>query len=161
MEVWIWKLQSFKCSESLILSQFLPRVMASITKVWVKPLDLAWANLVLLSSVKLATVSISISQFSNCVKSLPLKVGISWIKVFAKVVCFWAEHRVSVYCCNTSSRGSGGAEGWRLSDNLWNSYSKWLIASIGDLQHFQLFAINCLNFWLWPSGWHGFHVPHI
>ena len=93
--------------------------------------NLACASLVLLSSVRSVAVSISINQSSNYVKSLPLNVGISWIKVFAKVVCFWAEHRVSVYCCNTSSRGSGGAEGQIVSDNLWSSHSKQCIASIG------------------------------
>ena len=76
-------LQSFKCSESLISSQFLSRVIVSIIKMWVKPFDLAWASLVLLSTVRLAAVSIYVNQSSNCAESLPLKVGISWIKVFA------------------------------------------------------------------------------
>ena len=61
------ELQSFKHSESLISSQFLPRVMASVTKVWTNPFDFAWASLVLFSSVRSAVVSVSTSQSSNCV----------------------------------------------------------------------------------------------
>ena len=69
------ELQSFRCSESLISSQFLSRVIASIIKVWVKPFDLARADLVLLSSVRLAAVLISVNQSSNCAQIAPIEGG--------------------------------------------------------------------------------------
>ena len=69
------ELQIFKQSKSLISSQHLPEVRLSVIKVQVKPFDLAWASLVLLSSVRSAVVSISTNQSSNCVELLPLKVG--------------------------------------------------------------------------------------
>ena len=77
----------------------------------VKPLDIACASLVLFSLVKLVVVSASINQSSNCDELLPLKIVISCSSVFAKVVFFYGVHKVFVYCCSTSSRGSGGAEG--------------------------------------------------
>ena len=109
-EVWMSELQILKQSKSLIYSQHLPEIRASVIKVQIKPFDLACASLVLLSSVRSAAVSVSTNPSSNCVESLPLKVGISQISVFAKVVYFWAEHKVSVYYCSTSSRVSSGAE---------------------------------------------------
>ena len=122
-DVWMCELHILRWSKSLISSQHLTEVRTSVIKVWVKPFDLACASLVLLSSIRLAAASISVNQSSNCVESLPLKMGISWIKVFAKVVCFWAEHRVSVYCCSTSSRASG-AVGHNTRDNVQSSHSK-------------------------------------
>ena len=130
-EVWMSELQIFKWSKSLISSQHLPEVRASVISMWVKPFDLAWASLVLLSSIRLAAVSISTNQSSNCVESLLLKVGMSWIRVFAKMVYFWAEHKVSMYCCSTSSRGSGGVDEWNTRNNLWSSCSMQLMASMG------------------------------
>ena len=124
-------LQIFKWHRSLISSQHLPEVRASVIKVWVKAFDLAWASLVLPSSVRLPVVSVSTNQSSNCVELLPLKLGISWISEFVKVVCFWAEHMVSMCCYSTSSRGSVGADGWSAIDNLWSSCSMWLRASVG------------------------------
>ena len=112
------KLQIFKWSKSLISSQHLSKLRASVINVQVKPLDLACASLVLLSLVKSAAVSTSTSQSSNYDELLPLKIVISCSSVFAKVVCFCAVHKVSVYCCSTSSRGSGGAEGQSARDNL-------------------------------------------
>ena len=61
-EVWMPKLQIFKWSKSLISSQHLPEVRASVIKVQVKPFDLARASLVLLSSVRLSVVSMSTNQ---------------------------------------------------------------------------------------------------
>ena len=76
-EVWISELQIFRQSKSLISSQHLPEVRASVIKVWVKPFDIACANLALLSSVRLAVVSISANQSSNCIELLRFKVGTS------------------------------------------------------------------------------------
>ena len=72
-EVWMSELQFFKWSKSLISSQHLPEVRASVINVQAKPLDLAWAHLVLLPSVMSAVVSISTNQSSNCAELLPLK----------------------------------------------------------------------------------------
>ena len=105
------ELQIFKQSKSLISSQLLSQLRASVINEWVKPLDLACASLVLLSLVKLAAVSTSINQSSNCDELLPLKIVISCSSVFAKVVFFCAVHKVSLYFGRTLSRGSGGADG--------------------------------------------------
>ena len=95
-EVWISELQNFKCSKSLMSSQHLSEVRASVIKEWVIPFDLAWAHLVLLSPDRSPAVSISTSESSNCVVSFPWKIVISCNKVFVKFVCFWPEHSVSV-----------------------------------------------------------------
>ena len=58
-DVWMSELQIFKQSISLISSQHLPRIRASVFRVQVKPFDLACASLVLLSSFRLAVVLIS------------------------------------------------------------------------------------------------------
>ena len=87
-DVWISELQRFKWSISLILSQHLPELRASVIKVWVSPFDLAWTSYVLLSADRSAAISMSTSQSSNCVELFPLKIDISCIKVFAKLVCF-------------------------------------------------------------------------
>ena len=95
----------------VISSQFLSEFIASDISVHIKPFNLACANLVLLLLVKSEVISISINQSSNCVESLPLNIVISWSRVFTKDVFFCAVHKVSVYCCKTSSRGSGSAHG--------------------------------------------------
>ena len=56
------ELQIFKWSTSLISSQLLSELSASDISVWIKPLDLACANLDLLLLVKSAAVLISINQ---------------------------------------------------------------------------------------------------
>ena len=76
-DVWMSKLQIYKWSKSLISSQILSQFSASDISMWVKPLDLACASLVLLSLVNLVAVSILINQSSMCVESLPLKIVIS------------------------------------------------------------------------------------
>ena len=63
MDISMW--QSFSIRKSLISSQDMSKVMASIIRVQVNPLDLALARLALLSFVKSAAISISISQSSN------------------------------------------------------------------------------------------------
>ena len=105
------KLQIFKQKRSLISSQILSESIDSDINVYINPLDLACANLGLLSLVKLAAVSTSINQSSKWDESLPLKIVISCSRMFVKVLFFCVVHNVSVYCCRTSSRGSGGADG--------------------------------------------------
>ena len=61
----------------MISSQFLSKFSASDISMWVKPLDLSCASLLLLALVKLAAVSILINQSSSCEESLPLKIVIS------------------------------------------------------------------------------------
>ena len=129
-DVWISELQIFKWRRSLISSQLLSKLRASDINVQVNPLDLACANLILLSLVKLAAVSTSINQSSKWDELLPLKIVIC-SRVFVKVPFFCAVHNISVYCCRTSPRGSGSADGWSAKDNLWSSCSKWFMASVG------------------------------
>ena len=104
------KLQIFKWRKSLISSQVLFELSASDISVHINPFDFAHANFVLLSLVKSEAVSISMNQSSNCEESLPLKIVISWSRVFTKDVIFSAVHKVSVYCCKTSSRGPGSVD---------------------------------------------------
>ena len=105
------KLQIFKWSKSLISSQLLSELSASDISVCIKPFDFAWANLVLLLLVKSEAVSISINQSYNCEELLPLNIVISWSRVVTKDAFFCAVHKVSVYCCKTSSRGSSSTDG--------------------------------------------------
>ena len=107
--VWILALQSFSCNRSFISSQDLFEVMASVTSVCVKPHDFTLASLALLSLVRSAAVSMSKSQSSKLVESCSLKTGISCSKEFVRLDCFCVEHKISVYCCITSLRGSAGA----------------------------------------------------
>ena len=86
----------FSHNKSLISSQDLPDVIASVIKVCVKPFDLAWASFVLLSVVRSAAVSMCTSQSSSSVALCPLKTDISCSKEFVRLICFWAEHRVFV-----------------------------------------------------------------
>ena len=77
MDVQISELQIFKQRESLISSQVLCKVKASNINILTSPLDLACANLVLLSPINSEAVSMSVSQSSNCEESFPFNVGIS------------------------------------------------------------------------------------
>ena len=58
-------------------SQALFKVKASDINVLTSPLDLARANLVLLSPDNSEAVSMSLSQSSNCEESFPFNMGIS------------------------------------------------------------------------------------
>ena len=78
----------FNHKKSLMSSQDLPDVIASVIKVHVKPFDLASASLVLLSAVRSATVIISTSQCSSCVASCPLNTEISCSKEFSGLFVF-------------------------------------------------------------------------
>ena len=105
------ELQIFKGRESLISSQVLLELSASDISVHISPFDFAHAYIVLFFPVKSEAVSISMNQSSNCEESLPLKITISCSQVFTKEIFFCAVHKVFVYCCETSSVGSSGADG--------------------------------------------------
>ena len=104
------ELQNLKQRESLISSQVLFELSASDISVHINPFDFACANSVLLLTVKSEAVLISMNQSSNCKELLALKIVISCSKVFTKDIFFCAVHKVSVYCCKTSSMGSSGAD---------------------------------------------------
>ena len=89
-------LQSFSLNKSIISSQDLSEVMASVINVWVNPLDLALASLDLLSFVKSAAVSISVSQSSRFVAWCPLKIAMSCSKQIVRFVWFCVVHKVFV-----------------------------------------------------------------
>ena len=109
--IWISVLQSFSLNTSFISSHDLFDEIASVTRVYIKPHDFTLASLALLSLVRSAVISMSMSQSSNLVESCSLKLGISCIKEFVRLDCFCMEHKVYVYWCNTPSRCSAGAGG--------------------------------------------------
>ena len=82
------ELQIFRWRESLMSSQVLFKVKASDINVLTSPLDLACANLVLLSPVNSEAVSLSVSQSSNCEESFPFNMGISHNNEFSRDVFF-------------------------------------------------------------------------
>ena len=69
-------------------SQVLFKVKASAFNVLTSPLDLAYANVVLLSPVNSEAVSMSVSQSSNCEESSPFNKGISCNNEFSRDVFF-------------------------------------------------------------------------
>ena len=85
--------------------------MASVTNVWVSPLDIALASLAQLSLVRSAAVSKSGNHSSNFAESCPLKIAMSCSSEFVRFVCFCVVHNVSVYWHITSLKGSQGAGG--------------------------------------------------
>ena len=132
--VWISALRSFNCNRSFISSHDLFEEIASVNSVHVNPWDFALVSLALLLLVRSAAVSMSRSQSSNLVESCSLKMGISCIKEFVSLDCFCVEHKVSVYWCNTSLRGSAGACGcgwWMTIDRFCCSCCMWSRASVG------------------------------
>ena len=131
MEVWISELQVFNHNKSLILSQGLPDMIASVIKVCVKPFDLSWASLGLLSAVRSAAMSISTSQSSKCVVSCSLNTGIYCSKEVVRLVCFLAEHRVFMQCHIISPKGSVGAGGWSAIESFCSLHSMWLKVTVG------------------------------
>ena len=82
------ELDIFKWRESLVSSQVFCKVKASDMNILTSPLDIACANLVLLSLVNSEAVSISVSQSSNYEGSCPFNVGISCNKELSKDVFF-------------------------------------------------------------------------
>ena len=86
-------------------------VMPTVTSVHVNPLDFVLASLPLLSLVRSAAVLMSVSQSSNLIESCSLKTGISCSKKCVRLDCFCVVHKVCVYCCITSVRGSADAGG--------------------------------------------------
>ena len=82
------ELHIFKWRESLISSQVCCEVKASNINVLTSPLDLACANLVLLSPVNSEAVSMSVNQSSNCEESFPFNLGISCNNEISRDVFF-------------------------------------------------------------------------
>ena len=105
IEVWMSALDIFKQRASLISSQLLCAIKASDINILTRPRNLACANLVLLSFVNLAAVSISVNQSSSCQASCPFRIGMFCNKVFSRDVFFCAVHKVSVYQSSTFSIG--------------------------------------------------------
>ena len=101
--VWIFVLHSLSHRNSQGLSE----LIASVTNVLVKPLDLAFASLAQLLLVTSATVSISINQFQFW-RIVLIKTVISCSKELVRLVYFCLVHNVLVYWCITSLRGSVG-----------------------------------------------------
>ena len=85
--MWILALQIFSHNRSFISSQDLFEVMASVTSVHVNPLDFTLASLALLSMVRSAIVSMSVSQSSSLVELYPLKTDISFSHEFVRFDC--------------------------------------------------------------------------
>ena len=132
--MWISALQSFNLDRSFISSHVLFEEIASVTSMHIRPQDFALASLALLSLVRSAAVSVSVSQSSNLVESCSLKTGISCIKEFVRLDCFCIEHKVSMYWCNTSPRDSASAGGcgwWLAVDRFWSSHCMWSRVSAG------------------------------
>ena len=109
--MWISALQSFSLNRSFISSHDLFEEIASVTSMCIKPHDFALASFALLSLVRSAIISMSMSQSSNLVESCLLKTGMSCIKDFVRLDWFCMEHKVSMYWCNTALKGSAGAGG--------------------------------------------------
>ena len=85
--------------------------MACVTNVCVNPLNFALAILGLLSLVRSAAVSMSISHSSSLVELCSLKTAMSCSKGFVRLDCFCVLHKVSVNCHITSPKGSVGVCG--------------------------------------------------
>ena len=141
MDVWMSELQIFKWRESLISSQVLCKVKASDINVLTSRLDLACANLVLLSPINFEAVSMSVSQSSNCEESFPFNMGMSCNNEFSRDIFFWALHKVSVYLLNTSPMGS--VEGQSVIANWLCFCSKYFMASLGSLSFSSTVCLNC------------------
>ena len=121
--VWMLALHSLSLSKSFISSQDLSALIASMTNVWLNPLNLAFASLAWLSLVRSAAVSISINQSSNFVELYSLKTAMSCSKELVRFVCFCVVHNVLVYWCITSPKGSVGVgveegHGWSVREIL-------------------------------------------
>ena len=104
-------LQSLSHSKFFILSQDLSELMASVTNVWLNPLDFALASLAQLLFVRSAAVFISRSHSSNFVESYSLKTVMTCSKEFVRLVCFFVVHEVLVYWFITSPKGLVGVGG--------------------------------------------------
>ena len=122
--------------------------MASVTNVCINHLDFTLVSLALLSLVRFAAVSMSVGHFSYFVESCSLKTAMSCSNEFVKFVCFCVVHKVFVYCCITSAKGSvgvGGGGGWSAIERFCNLHSIWSKLSAG-----------CPS----PTHWHVIYLPH-
>ena len=123
-------LHTLSLSKTLISSHGFSELIASMTNVWVSPVDFALASLAWLLLVRLAAVSKSVNHSSNFVESYSLKIAMSYSSEFVRFVYFCVVHSVSVYWCITSPKGSVGA-GVEVSCTLsmrkrfCSSHSKW------------------------------------
>ena len=98
--------------------------MASMTNVCVNPLNFALASLAPLSFVRSATVLIPISHSSNLVESYSLKTAMSCSNELVRFLCFCVVHKVFVYWCITSPKGSVGVGvggGWSTIERFCSS----------------------------------------
>ena len=82
-----------------------------MTNVHANPLDFTLASLALLSFVRSAAVSMSVSHSSSLVESYSLKTAMSCSNEFVRFDCFCVVHKVFVYCYITSPKGSVGGGG--------------------------------------------------
>ena len=89
---------------------FYPR-MASLSNVHVYPLNFVLVSLGLLSHVRSAAISMSVSQLSSLVESCSLKAAISCGSEFIRYDCFCVVHKVYMYYHITSPKGSVGVGG--------------------------------------------------
>ena len=110
--------------------------MASVTSVWLNPLDFVFSSLAQLSFVRSAVVSMSVSHSSNFDESWSLKTVISCSSEFVRFGCFWETHNVSVYWHITSPKGSvdvGMEVGcfWSVRERFCSSHSMWFKPSGG------------------------------
>ena len=110
-------LHSLSLSKSLISSHVFSKLIASVTIVWVSPLDFALASLVQLSLMRLAAVSMSVNHSSNFVESCSLKMTMSCSNEFVRFVCLCVVHCVPIYWHLTSLKGSVGT-GVEISSTL-------------------------------------------
>ena len=90
------------------LFQDLSKLMASVTNVHVSPLNFTLVSLALLSFVRSAAFSMSVSHSSNLVELCSLKTAVSCSNELVRFDCFCVVYKVFVYCCITSLKGSVG-----------------------------------------------------
>ena len=108
--------------------------MASVTSVYINPLNFTLASLAPLSLVRSAAISMSVSQSSTLIELCSLKTGISFSNELMRFDCFCVVHKVSAYCCVTSLEGSTGVGGggwWSAIERFWSSHSIWSKVSAG------------------------------
>ena len=101
-------IHSLSLSKSLISSNVFSELIASVTNVWVIPLDLALVSLTWLSLVRSTVVSKFVNHSSNFAESCSLKTAMSCSSEFVKFVCFCVVYNVSVYWHITSLKDSEG-----------------------------------------------------
>ena len=163
-----YSIASLSHSKSFISSQDLSELIASMTNVWVSPLDLALASLAQHSFVRFPAVSISWPIY-NFVELYSLKRAVSCSNELVRFVCLGEVHKVSVYWYITSPKGSAGVgkgSGWSASERFCSSHSMqskhlcWLSSQASTHWHKSFISLmSAINLaWLlyigssgWPS----------